>query len=114
MLPPLIPTQLSNAFARLASRTTVQVVSPALALDVTVRVHVPSGAQVTSLPDAMAEMGGPHDSTARYATTRTDDGFVLERHVRIPRMRIAAGEYGAFAGFCREADELESREIGVE
>ena len=114
MLPPLIPTQLSNAFARLASRTTVQVVSPALALDVTVRVHVPNGAQITSLPDAMAEMGGPHDSTARYVTTRTDDGFVLERHVRIPRMRIAAGEYGAFAGFCREADELESREIGVE
>jgi predicted TPR repeat methyltransferase len=114
MLPPLIPTQLSNAFARLASRTTVQVVSPSLALDVTVRVHVPAGAHVSSLPDAQAEMGGPHESTARYLTTRTDDGFVLERHVRVPRMRIAPGEYGAFAGFCREADEVESREIGVQ
>ncbi len=114
MLPALIPTQLTNAFARLATRTTVQVVSPALALDVTVTVHVPTGAQVSSLPDAEAEMGGPNGATAHYVTTRTDDGFVLERHVRVPRMRIAPGQYGAFAGFCREADELEGREIGLE
>lgn len=114
MLPALIPTQLSNAFARLASRTTVQVVSPGLAIDLTVRVHVPTGAEVSSLPDAEAEMGGPHGATAHYVTTRTDDGFVLERTIRIPRMRVAPGEYAAFAGFCREADELEGREIGVE
>lgn len=114
MLPALVPTQLSSAFARLASRTTVQVVSPTLALDVTIHAHVPAGAEVSSLPDAEAEMGGPNGATAHYLTTRTDDGFTLERHVRIPRMRIAPGEYPAFASFCREADEIEGREIGVE
>lgn len=114
MLPALIPTQLSNAFARHASRTTIQVLSPGLAIDLRITAHVPAGAEVSSLPDAEAEMGGPHDATAHYVTTRTADGFVLERHVRIPRMRIAPGEYAAFAGFCREADELEGREIGIE
>jgi hypothetical protein len=28
-------------------------------------------------------------------------------------MRVRPTEYGAFAGFCREADELEAREIGI-
>ncbi len=114
VLPALVPTQLTNAFARLASRTTTQVISPSLALDLTVRAHVPNGAEVSSLPDAEAEMGGPHGASARYVTTRTPDGFTLERHVRVPRMRLAPSEYGAFAGFCREADEIENREIGVE
>lgn len=114
VLPALVPTQLTNAFARLASRTTTQIVSPTLALDLTLRAHLPNGAAVSSLPDAEAEMGGPHDATARYTATRTPDGFTLERHVRIPRMRLLPTEYAAFAGFCREADELESREIGVE
>lgn len=114
MLPALIPTQLTNAFARLASRTTTQVLTPGLAIDLRLTVHVPQGAEVSSLPDAEAEMGGPHGATAHYVTRRTGDGFVLERQVRVPRMRILPTEYGAFAGFCREADEVEGREIGVE
>jgi hypothetical protein len=114
MLPAFVPTQLTNAFARLASREIEQVISPTLALDVTIRVHVPAGAEVSSLPDTEAELGGPHDATARYAAARSDDGFTLERHVRIPRMRVRPTEYNAFAGFCREADELEAREIGVQ
>jgi tetratricopeptide (TPR) repeat protein len=113
MLPAIVPTQLTNAFARLASRDIEQVISPTLALDVSIRVHLPTGAEVSSLPDTEAELGGPHDATARYAAARSDDGFTLERHVRIPRMRVRPTEYGAFAGFCREADELEAREIGV-
>jgi hypothetical protein len=114
LLPPLIPTQLTNAFARLAGRSTVQVVSPSLALDVSIRVHLPEGTEVSALPDREAEMGAPHGATALYTASRSDDGFVIERHVRIPRMRVAPGEYAAFAGFCREADELEARPIGIE
>ncbi len=114
MLPALVPTQLTNAFARLATRQIEQVISPTLALDVAIRVHLPAGAEVFSLPDTEAELGGPHEANARYAAARSDDGFTLERHVRIPRMRVLPSEYGAFAGFCREADELEAQEIGVQ
>ena len=109
LLPPIFPSSLTSSFARLASRERTQIV-PALAVDVRMTIHAP-GASLEPPPDRTFE--GREDARLSFTSTPTADGIVVERRVRMHRMRIPPAEYPAFAELCREADEHEQREIRV-
>lgn len=111
-LPPLLATELAQGYARAAERTTLQLVAGALDIDVTLRLRFPAGARRPPLPQDVKLVAalGKRPSYAR--NHRWDgDALVIERSVRMPAMRIAPNEYGAFARFCREADAAEAREL---
>ncbi|GAB4209036.1 MAG: hypothetical protein OHK0013_28040 [Sandaracinaceae bacterium] len=110
LLPPIFPSSLTGSFARLASRERTQIV-PAVAVDLRMAIHAPPGTRVEPPEDRTFE--GRDGMRLRYTSTPTADGVVVERHVRMHRMRIPPTEYAAFAALCREADEHEQREIRV-
>jgi hypothetical protein len=110
LLPPIFPSALTASFARLATRSHTQIV-PAVAVDLRMTIHAPPGAHVEPPQDRTFE--GREGMQLRYTSTPTDDGVVVERRVRMRRMRIPPAEYAAFAALCREADEHEQREIRV-
>lgn len=110
ILPTLFPTGLTPAVARLAARTRTEVVPP-MARDVRIALHLPAGASAEAPRDATIE--GAHGVSAVFTASRTSDGLVLERRVRVPRLRVAAGEYPDFASLCRAVDEQEQRELSV-
>lgn len=109
VLPPIYPTHLAPQYAPVASRTTTQLIAVGLALDVVVRVRVPEGAALVSVP----ESGSLEALGARVTleTEREPVGVTVRRSVRIPRMRIAPEQYGELARFSRAADEAEAAEI---
>lgn len=104
----LFPTALGPRFGRLDERTTAQVVGPPIHLDVVLRVTTEDGAPSVRLPAVNLERGRAKLTTS----SREEDGFlVVERHLEVPMMRVAAEDYRAFAAFCRAVDEAEQREI---
>ena len=112
-VPGLFPTLLTPSYARLAARTTGQVIEDDLAIDVVVVIHGPTGATVGTLPEA-ARIEGPSGASATWEAFALPGGVRVERHVRVPRMRVAAEAYPALASFCRDVDELEGFELRFE
>ncbi len=110
VLPAVYRARLGPQYARVASRTTTQLVGEGLALDVEVHVRPPEGASVGSLPPE-AELSGVHGSEARMTAAREGAVIVLRRSYRMPRMRVEPAEYTRLASFCRQADEAESGEL---
>jgi len=53
---------------------------------------------------------------ASFSSTRTEEGsrLTVTRQLRITRSIIEPEEYPGFAEFCREADQLDQREIVLE
>ena len=111
-LPPLLATELAQSYARAAERTTSQLVAGALDVDVTLRLRFPAGARRPRTPEDMKLVAAVGERPSFTLRNRWEgDVLVIERSVRLPNMRIAPGEYGAFARFCREADAAEAREL---
>jgi hypothetical protein len=111
VLPPIYPARLGPQYAPLASRTTTQLLATGLALDLSVRVRVPEGAALVSVPEESSLES--LDARATLRVQRADDGVTIDRSYRLPRMRIEPARYPDFARFCRAADESEASEITV-
>lgn len=113
LLPGLFPTMLTPSYARLAERRMTQVIGDDLAIDATVRIHAPAGGTVGTLPDEQ-RIEGPNGATTTWTARAVDDGVVVERQVRVPRMRVTPEVYPELARFCRTVDEVESFEVRIE
>ncbi|MGE0784056.1 MAG: DUF3857 domain-containing protein [Sandaracinaceae bacterium] len=111
-LPPIYRARLGPQYARVASRTTTQLVGEGLALDVEIHVRAPDGGQVRA-GSSPTRIDGPGGSAVRIQTTGEGAEATIRRSYRIPRMRIEADAYEDFAQFCRQADEAESAELTV-
>lgn len=111
-IPSMLATRLAANYARVSARTTNQLVDNPLDVDVVFRIHLPRGARLPPLPEdtkLVAALGGRPSFAMRY---RWDGRTLLvERNVRVPTMRVAPGEYAAFARFCHDADAAEAREL---
>lgn len=111
-IPSMLATRLAANYTRVAARTTHQLVNNPLDVDVVFRIHLPPGARLPPLPEDLrlvAALGGRPSFALRY---RWDGRTLLvERNVRVPTMRVAPGEYAAFARFCHDADTAEAREL---
>lgn len=113
LLPALFPTLLTPSYARLPERHMTQVIGDDLAIDATVRLHTPSGTTLGTLPDE-ERIEGPEGALAIWAIRAIDGGAIIERSVRVPRMRVTPAAYPELARFCRAVDEVESFEVRVE
>ena len=113
LLPSLYPTMLTPSYARLANRHMTQVIPDDLAIDARVRIHIPTGTSLGTLPED-EHITGPNEASADWSVRALDDGAVVERRVRVPRMRVSPEAYPDLARFCREVDEVESFELRVE
>lgn len=111
LIPQLYRVALANNFARLPRRTTAQIVAGG-ARDVTMRIHLPSGAGEPSLPEPRT-FSAPHGMEARVSATLRDRVVTIERTLRMQMARIDPEEYEDFARFCRTYDEAENTEIRV-
>ena len=111
VLPGLFPTQLTPRFAQMSARTTGQLVGPPLDIDVELRIRAESG---TAQPLAPVELRTPSGGRFVMRTTLDGDTLVVERHVRLPLMRVEPGDYAEFAAFMRQADAAEAREIPIQ
>ncbi len=111
VLPGLYPMMLTPRFARVAERTTTQIVGPPLHLDIVIRVRTPDGAPRTPLPALSLEAAG-----ARFQMRATveQDYLQIERRLDVPLLRVAPDAYGRWAAFCHAVDEAESREIPLQ
>jgi tetratricopeptide (TPR) repeat protein len=111
-LPQLYRVGLVSNFARIARRTTTQVVTGG-ARDVVMRVILPEGAHPPGLP-AERHASGPHGMEASWRSSIDGRVVTIERRTRIPQARVAPEEYPAFQRFCRTVDEFEETEIRIE
>ena len=108
VLPGLYPTMLTPRFARVAERTTTQIVGPPLHLDVVVRVRTPTGAPRTPMQATSLEASG----ASFRMQARVEDGYLrIERRLDVPFLRVPPDAYPQWAAFCRAVDEAEAREI---
>lgn len=113
LVPALYPTLLTPAYARLADRAVTQVIGAPLVVEARVRVHVPAGANVGTLPDPLT-LHGPHGAQASWSATLDGSVVTLARRVHVPRMRVLPEEYDALAEFCQDTDEAEAFELRLE
>ncbi len=112
LVPALYPAQLASSYATQPTRTTTELVAPGVAYDVTVDVHVPHGTHLGSTPSDVTL----HSRDGIHFTLRAhpiEGGVHIARSVRIPLMRITPDHYRGFAGFCRNVDQAEARELPV-
>ncbi len=108
----LFPTLLAPAYAGLSSRTTTQVVAPGVDVEVTLRIEPPSngGRPAAARP---LDLHGPSGSAFHMETARDGNALRVTRHVNVPVLRVAPGDYPAFARFCRGVDEAEAAELVI-
>ena len=112
VLPPLFRARLAPQFASAASRTTTELIPTGMALDVVVRVTVPSGATFAGAPSD-ASLESVDGASMRLSSARAEGELTVRREYRIPRTRVSVEDYPGFARFCRDADDAESAEIRV-
>jgi len=108
----LFLSALSPSLAREADRSVTQLVGVSLATDLSLRMKLPAGARVASLP-AAARL--EHAGVASFnATAKQEDGAVLiSRSLRMPVLRVTPEAYAKFSSFCRAVDLAEAGEISV-
>ncbi len=112
IVPGLFAQSLSETHARLATRTTPQLVPAPVRSDITVHLKTSRQNAIPSLPKAES-IQGPLGAKFEMNATRNPDGVTLKRSTRIPRMRVPAKTYPRFAEFCRTVDRLETTELRV-
>ena len=111
-LPSMLEAELSNNYAQLAQRTTIENIGNPLELDVVVHIKLPKGSSRPTLP-APVRLQAAIDGRPSFAmTTRMqDDTIVVERNLRVPRMRVSPAQYPTFASFCQAVDAVEAKEL---
>ncbi|MFO0683264.1 MAG: hypothetical protein U0234_14500 [Sandaracinus sp.] len=106
---PLFGSGLENAFARLQTRTTTELVGE---VEQTVRLEV-RGPGVLHAPEA-AQLEGPLGARATLAVSRGQEGaIVLERRTHLPLALVPVATYPAFAQFCRAVTQLDQRSVVI-
>lgn len=107
IVPGLVPASLTPRYARVAERTTAQIVAP-VDVEVTLRLKADGASGVRLPPIELAGPGG-----ARFSATARADGddLVIRRRLVVPLMRVAPGDYPAFANWVRAVDQAEAREV---
>jgi len=112
VVPTVFPDGLADSFARLDQRTTPALMAAPMALDVRFTLSLPSGAAAPSLPTPV-ELTLPGGGVFSMQSRLEGDIVHIDRHVRLPRMRVAPQQYPMFARFCRSADQAEGRDLRV-
>lgn len=112
VIPQLYPSRLVTTYARMARRSTTQVIAGGVH-EVVMRIVLPEGARPSVLPDRR-DVTGPHGMEAIWRSSLAGNVLTIERRVRAPRARITPEEYAAFQRFCRTVDEAEETEIRIE
>lgn len=110
-LPGLFPTLVTPNFARLATRTTPQLIAAGLDLEIIIRLDTP-GDEPAAAPSTV-DLRGPNDSHFTMRARPDDDTLVLTRRLELPQQRITPADYPAFTTFARAIDQAEAREIPV-
>lgn len=113
LLPSLYPTLLATSYARLAERRVTQVIESPLFVEASVRIHVPAGVNLGTLPEEVT-LAGPHGAEGSWSAVADGELVTITRRVHVPRMRVTPEEYGALAEFCLDYDEAEAFEIRLE
>jgi hypothetical protein len=117
-LPPLMRANLGQNYAQLSERTTDELIPSPLEFEVTIRIHLPSGATLSSAPEPVelqAALSGlpPRAAQPRFTlTSRAEkDVLTVARKFDVPAMRVGVPAYGDFSEFCRSVDLAESKEV---
>jgi cellulose synthase operon protein C len=117
-LPPLVATHLGASYAQLAARTTASLIPNPLEIEVSVRLHLPSGAKKPALPEAVrlqAALPGaraPQTNPQFTLASRYEgDRLIIDRKLELPAMRVETDAYPEFASFCRNVDLAEGKEL---
>jgi hypothetical protein len=113
-IPSLLEAELSNNYAQLAQRTTVEQVPNPLEFDTKVLIHLPKGSARPALPPPV-KLQAAIDGRPTFAMSATmqDDAVLLERNLRVPAMRVRPDQYPTFASFCQAVDAAEAKELLV-
>ena len=113
-LPAMLEAELSNNYAQLAQRTTIENIGSPLELDVIVHIKLPKGAGRPALPPPV-RLQAAIDGRPSFAmnSRMQDDVVVVERSLRVPRMRVRPEQYPTFASFCQAVDAAEAKELLV-
>jgi hypothetical protein len=106
----LLQSQLAASYARIAERTTAEIVVPETDRDVTLRISLPHDIRPPRLPGRV-DLEGPGGASFRLRASRKDGAIEIRRSLRLPVMRVEPQQYGRFAEFCRKVDESEAKEI---
>jgi tetratricopeptide (TPR) repeat protein len=106
---PLFGSGVEQAFARLPSRTTTELVGE---VDTTVSLRF-VGPGILHVPQAV-EASGPRGAHASVIASAQPDGSVqLERHVVVPLSVVTVAEYPALAQFCRLTTQIDQRTVVI-
>ncbi|MDH5675829.1 MAG: hypothetical protein OEZ06_27135 [Myxococcales bacterium] len=111
-LPPILAERLSASYARVPTRTTVQLVADPADSTVLLRVRLPAGSGAPALPESARLTAAIPGRPSFEQKARFEEGILqLERHLTVPLMRVTPKDYPAFVSFCQKVDELEAREL---
>lgn len=109
-IPAITPARLAARFATVATRSTTELLNPALDTDLTIMLHVPAGTPAPRFRSAH-ELRGPGPTQFSMRTTWQPEILTIHRTVRVPMVRIAPDAYSQLADFCQQADVAEGGEI---
>jgi hypothetical protein len=113
-LPAMLEAELSNNYAQLAQRTTIEQIASPLELDVVMHIQLPKGSARPALPPPVRLQAAVDGRPSFTMSSRMqDDRIVVERSLRVPPMRVRPDQYPAFASFCRAVDAAEAKELLV-
>jgi hypothetical protein len=113
-LPPLFTSELGGAYARLATRTTTQLIANPLNVHVVTRLHAPKNGTLPPAPANVALQANIPGRPAFALKSQASSGtLTIERAVAMPVMRITPKDYAEFSQFCRAVDAAEAQELFV-
>ncbi|HMI93739.1 MAG TPA: hypothetical protein VK509_20335 [Polyangiales bacterium] len=113
-LPSMLEAELSNNYAQLAQRTTIEQIASPLELDVVVHIQLPKGSARPALPPPVRLQAAIDGRPSFSMNSRIEnEQIVVERSLRVPPMRVRPEQYPAFASFCRAVDAAEAKELLV-
>lgn len=114
VLPLLLASDLSATYARMAVRTTTQLISGPQNTEIVIRVKPPQGGALPRVPAPIAIAGNvPGKPRFAFKASAKDGTLTLERALSFPIMKVSPSDYPAFAKFCRDVDAVEAQELVV-
>lgn len=107
----LFPSSLGASLAQSSERRTTLLLGAPTATDMVFKIVPRAGSKLVAPADAEAKDGRQASFSSR--SRFEGDALIIERRLRLARMRIPRARYPAFAAFCREVDRLEARPLTV-